>query len=225
MPTVGDDPTAVGPLGAGVPPSGGTTGQALTRLQAHGPLAWADLPGVVPGFTYVSGEWYDNRATADRPSGNSTVPVGAATFMPLWLPQPLTIKTLAVNVPTVVAGAALQIAALSMTATGQPGTVNYAYGRALSVAGPLAGDLSVAPLTLPAGWSYLAVGNYGTGSCAVSGVQAPSVRQIGGLSTIASTSDNLGWRITSGFTGFTSNPTPAAYQVTSAVPVIWFQLA
>lgn len=140
-------------------PAGGTTGQVLT-----GALSWADAPAAGPFPPYSSGGWY----TAGFYPSTSVVTspgwsAGRAYLCPVLLGTTLTID--AVGYTGAGAGAAVTIngaiyscdmtTGLPANLLGTPGALTIAAGDSTAVVR----TVPVGPVTVPAGWCYLAIGN------------------------------------------------------------------
>lgn len=146
------------PVGVGIP-GGGTTGQVLAKKTDNDfDQQWSDPPpDASPSLQHSYS--YSNLVYATRPdyTNGYSLAVSASVWLPVYVPQSVTIKAIATYVKTTAASAVLQYGAHTHNAaTGLPDMMIASTAQALSLTANTVTSLSFSPTcTLPAGWVWL----------------------------------------------------------------------
>lgn len=197
---------------------------------------------------YVSGNWYDRRATTPTPenpnigSTSNSLTLNTVYFVPYWLPKATSINGVALpRVATTTAGAIYRLGAYnSDPSTGAPTTLIADWGTVTTDSGSTPMIITGITTTLPAGWVYLALNTQSattgvTSSYLATGFPTP----VSGLPAASFTSANVAAALPSAVTYYstpstvsttsfaaTAAPTANYVNPTSVyLPNIWYRIA
>lgn len=159
MGTVGD----VATIGV---PGGGSVGQWLAKNSAAAyDFGWATPPALGGGPAYLSGNWYDNRASTAVTSNNLSLAANTTTYVPVLVYAPVTINALGVTLGASVTGTlTLGVSARNMAGATMPPAALLGSAAVVNPGTSVTAVLST-PLSLNPGWIYISVGT--TVACTV----------------------------------------------------------